>query len=64
MQWAGWIDFYNEIYLNLSISAMINISVPTMDNASEIGNNTFSLIVGASLAFIPIIIAFKFSQGY
>ena len=64
MQWAGWIDFYNEIYLNLSISAMINISVPTMDNASEIGNNTFSLIVGASLAFIPIIIACKFSQGY
>ena len=64
MQWAGWIDFYNEIYLNLSISAMINISVPTMDNASEIGTNTFSLIVGASLAFIPIIIAFNFSQGY
>ena len=61
MQWAGWIDFYDDIYLTLSISALINISVPTMDNASEIGNNTFSLIVGASLALVPIIIACIFS---
>ena len=61
MQWAGWIDFYDELYLNLSISALINISVPNMDNASEIANNTFSLVVGAFLALVPIIIAFKFS---
>ena len=61
MQWAGWIDFYDVIYLNLSISVLINISVPTMNNASEIGNNTFSLVVGAFLALVPIIIAYKFS---
>ena len=61
MQWAGWINFYDDIYLNLSISALINISVPKMENASEIGNNTFSLIVGASLALVPIIIVYKFS---
>ena len=61
MQWAGWIDFYDDIYLNLSISVLINISVPTMDNASEIGNNTFSMVLGVSLVLVPIIIAYKFS---
>ena len=61
MQWAGWIDFYDDIYLNLSISVLINISVPTMDNASEIVNNTFSMVLGVSLMLVPIIIAYKFS---
>ena len=64
LQWAGCIDFFDDIYMNMSISFMINISMPNMDNASEIGNNTFALVMGACLLFIPMILSYKLCKGY
>ena len=54
-QWAGWYDFFDDIYLNIVISVQINTSMLTMSNASEIGNNTFGLFVAISIVVIPII---------
>jgi hypothetical protein len=63
MYWTGWIDFFNETYMSMAISFLVNISVPTMNNASEIGNNTFALVVGIALVLIPIIMACIFNKG-
>jgi hypothetical protein len=64
LQWAGCIEFFDEIYMNMSISFMINISAPNMDNGSEIGNNTFALVMGTCLLFIPMILSYKLCKGY
>jgi hypothetical protein len=61
---AGWIDFFNDIYMSMCIAFLINTSTPTMNNASEIGNNTFALVMGTALVLVPVTLACMFNKAY
>ena len=54
-RWAGFNDFFSEIYLAASFAVAINTSKVSVETGADIVNNTVAFVIGVSLVIQPVI---------
>ena len=55
--WAGAVDFFSELFLNIAFSVGINTSAFNFTNASVCFNNVFAVVLGVLMVAGPVTIS-------